>query len=57
MFRSIGVPVTVAALMCVTTSVADAVDPAIKCQTGKLKESAKYAACRLKAEAKAVQSG
>jgi hypothetical protein len=32
-------------------------DPAVKCESGKLKESSKYAACRLKADAKAVTKG
>jgi hypothetical protein len=34
-----------------------ALDPAVKCESLKLKESSKYAACRLKAEAKAVKKG
>jgi hypothetical protein len=33
-----------------------AVDPTLKCESGKLKEAAKYAACRLKVEAKAVST-
>jgi hypothetical protein len=36
---------------------AQAADPAVKCEAGKLKESSKYAACRLKADAKAVKKG
>jgi len=32
-----------------------AADPAVKCETSKLKETGKYANCRLKAEAKGVQ--
>jgi hypothetical protein len=44
----------VAALL-VSTS-AHAADPAVKCETSKLKEVAKYASCRLKAEAKGVQT-
>jgi hypothetical protein len=34
-----------------------AADPAAKCAAGKIRESAKYASCRLKAEAKGVLSG
>lgn len=34
-----------------------AADPAAKCVAGKIRESAKYASCRLKAEAKSVLSG
>ena len=30
-------------------------DPAVKCESGKLKEAAKYANCRLKADSKAVK--
>jgi len=37
-------------------SQAHAADPAVKCEAAKLKESAKYASCRLKAEAKGVQT-
>ena len=33
---------------------ASAVEPAAKCEAGKLKEAAKYLSCRLKADAKAV---
>jgi len=33
---------------------ASAVEPATKCEAGKLKEAAKYLSCRLKADAKAV---
>jgi hypothetical protein len=36
---------------------AGAADPAIKCESGKLKEASKYSACRLKADAKAVTKG
>lgn len=35
---------------------ARAADPAVSCEAGKLKESAKYASCRLKAESKGVQT-
>ncbi len=36
---------------------ASAADPAVKCESAKLKESAKYASCRLKAESKGVKKG
>jgi len=52
---------TVATLIGLTVSLvplaARAGDPAVKCESGKLKESSKYAACRLKADAKAVTKG
>jgi len=52
---------TVATLVGLTVSLvplaARAGDPAVKCESGKLKESSKYAACRLKADAKAVAKG
>ena len=48
--------VSTIALLCLITSAAQAADPAAKCRSGKLKEAAKYASCRLKAEAKAVQT-
>jgi len=35
---------------------AHAVEPAVKCEASKLKEVAKYSSCRLKAEAKGVQT-
>ncbi len=34
-----------------------AADPAVKCESGKLKESGKYSLCRLKADSKAVSKG
>ncbi len=34
-----------------------AVDPDIKCRAAKVKEAAKYSACRLKAESKAIKKG
>jgi hypothetical protein len=40
-----------------TTTSAYAADPAVKCESSKLKESSKYAACRLKADARAVSKG
>ncbi len=36
---------------------AQAADPAVKCEASKLKESAKYGNCRLKAESKGVKKG
>jgi hypothetical protein len=36
---------------------AEAVDPAVKCNASKVKEAAKYSACRLKAESKAIKKG
>ncbi len=36
---------------------ANAADPTVKCESGKLKEASKYGACRLKTEAKAVNKG
>lgn len=44
------------ALLGLVSVAAHAADPAVKCESGKLKETAKYASCRLKAEAKAVQT-
>ena len=48
---------TCAALTALVAGPALAADPAIKCESGKLKESSKYSACRLKADAKAVSRG
>jgi hypothetical protein len=45
------------AVVLLVASTAQAADPAVKCESGKLKESSKYAACRLKADAKAVKKG
>ena len=47
---------TIVAFTLIATA-AHAADPTEKCQSGKLKESAKYSSCRLKAEAKAVLAG
>jgi hypothetical protein len=46
-----------AVLIGALSSVTHAADPAARCKVGKLKESAKYASCRLKAEAKGVLAG
>lgn len=54
MFHRLTVLAAIAALVFVQS--AHAVDPAVKCETSKLKEVAKYASCRLKAEAKGVQT-
>jgi hypothetical protein len=40
----------------VSSTAAMAADPALVCQSGKLKAAAKYGACRLNAEAKAVRA-
>jgi hypothetical protein len=45
------------ALVLAWANAAGALDPAPKCQAGKNKEAGKYAACRQKAEAKAITSG
>ncbi len=39
-----------------TTNPAAAIEPAVKCEAGKLKQASKYGACRLKAESKAVKN-
>jgi hypothetical protein len=46
-----------AGLLLLASSVAQAADPAVICESSKLGTSAKYAQCRLKAEAKAVKAG
>ncbi len=46
---------TAAALGLVLTSTVQAGDPAVECETKKLKESGTYGKCRLKAEAKGVK--
>jgi hypothetical protein len=43
------------ASLLVAASAASAIDPAIKCETDKLKLAAKYTACRLAAEADAAR--
>ena len=54
--RSILGAAAFAAIVSLTlTSTTQAADPAVKCESGKLKESAKYSSCRLKAESKAVK--
>jgi len=54
-FMSIVFTCTAAATFVAGTALA--ADPAVKCESGKLKESSKYSACRLKADAKAVTKG
>ncbi len=49
--------VTAAALGLILVAPVQASDPAVKCETSKLKEAGKYGKCRLKAEAKGVKSG
>jgi hypothetical protein len=49
--------VVCAGLLMMVSGGAHAADPAVKCQASKLKESSKYSACRLKADAKAVTKG
>ncbi|MFT5154720.1 MAG: hypothetical protein ACI841_004728 [Planctomycetota bacterium] len=51
------VSATAFAVLFLVATGAQAADPAVKCEAGKLKESSKYAACRLKADAKAVKKG
>lgn len=45
------------ALALAACGTAHAADPAVRCESRKLKTASKYAACRLKAEAKAVING
>jgi hypothetical protein len=52
----IGLGLPIAATMLAVLS-ALAADPAVQCQQKKLKAAAKYAACRLSAEAKGVKDG
>ncbi len=51
------IKVTAIAVFFLAATTAQAADPAVKCESGKLKESSKYAACRLNADAKAVSKG
>jgi hypothetical protein len=44
-------------IILISSTGALAADPAVKCESGKLKVSSKYSACRLKADAKAVSKG
>ena len=54
MHRSFVAHVATVALLGVVVASAEAADPTDKRHSGKLKESAKHASCRLKAESKAV---
>jgi hypothetical protein len=45
------------AVVFLSVTVAHAADPAVKCESGKLKEAGKYSNCRLKADSKAVKKG
>jgi hypothetical protein len=46
---------TCAAAAAFVAGTALAADPAVKCESGKLKEASKYSSCRLKADSKAVK--
>jgi len=48
---------TVAFILLATDPLSAATDPTVKCETGKVKSAGKYAACRLKTEAKARKKG
>jgi hypothetical protein len=48
---------TCAAAAAFVAGTALAADPAVKCESGKLKEASKYSSCRLKADSKAVKKG
>ncbi|MEO2136967.1 MAG: DUF1566 domain-containing protein [bacterium] len=48
---------TCAAAAALVAGTALAADPAVKCESGKLKEASKYSSCRLKADSKAVKKG
>ena len=52
-FMSIVFTCTAAATFVAGTALA--ADPAVKCESGKLKEASKYSSCRLKADSKAVK--
>jgi len=51
------VPFAAVAAFLFAATAAQALDPALTCETGKLKEAGKYANCRLKAESTAVKKG
>lgn len=57
MIRSVRSVMSAAALFVLVPALASAATDAEKCQAAKLKEAAKYSACRLKAEAKAAKTG
>lgn len=56
MLRSIAAIVSSVSLLGFTTVAAQAADPAVTCESGKLKTAGKYAACRLSADSKAVKT-
>jgi hypothetical protein len=45
------------AVVFLSVTVTQAADPAVKCESGKLKEAGKYSNCRLKADSKGVKKG
>lgn len=49
-------PWMMGAVMLLTATAASAIDPAVKCQSDKLRLAAKYTVCRLSAEADAARS-
>jgi hypothetical protein len=51
------VPLAALAVIFLCVTAAQAADPAIKCESSKLKESGKYSNCRLKADSKGVKKG
>jgi hypothetical protein len=53
----IGIAAMAAMFSFTITSTTQAADPAVKCESGKLKEAGKYASCRMKADSKAVKKG
>jgi hypothetical protein len=53
MSKTAGISAAVLLVLCASSALA--MDPAIKCQTQKLKAAAKYTACRLQAEADAAR--
>jgi hypothetical protein len=57
MTNSIRVAAATLSIILIASTSGQAADPAVKCESGKLKESSKYAACRLKVDAKAVLKG
>jgi hypothetical protein len=56
MITTIRFAVTMAVIF-LSVTVTYAADPAVKCESGKLKEAGKYGNCRLKADSKAVKKG
>jgi hypothetical protein len=48
---------TITGALLLFSGAAFAADPAVVCESAKLKEAANYSSCRLKAQAKAVKKG